>query len=128
MTPVISFAFLDLRQGLVTCGRGVAPGVPEAYTHPCGFNDMMDFINNLIHFVLFFLALPIAAIMVAYAGFLLVTAGEESGHARQKAKNIFTHAVVGLVIAIASWLIIRSVLSIVGYDGAWIGLPKTNVF
>ena len=65
------------------------------------------------------MALPIAAIMIAYAGFLLITAA--GGEQKTKAKNIFFNAVIGLVIAAAAWLIIRTLLLIVGYEGDWIG-------
>jgi hypothetical protein len=51
----------------------------------------------------------------------LVTAGGEAAGARTKAKNIFTNALIGLIIAVAAWLIVRTILSILGYQGAWIG-------
>jgi len=81
----------------------------------------MALINNVINFILYFMAIPIAAIMFAYAGFLMVTAGGEAAGARTKAKSIFTNAVIGLVLAAACWLIIKLVLNVVGYNGAWIG-------
>jgi hypothetical protein len=90
-------------------------------TTPCDFNQLMNLVNTVIHFILFDMAIPIAAIMFAYAGFLLITAGGETAGARTKAKSIFWNAVWGLVIAAAAWLIIRTVLSILGYSGAWIG-------
>lgn len=89
---------------------------------PCNFNALMTLVNNIINFILVYMTVPIAAIMFAYAGFELVTAGGESAHARTKAKSIFTNAVIGLVIAIACWLVVHSILSILGFDGSWIGL------
>ena len=90
--------------------------------NPCDFNAFMALINKVIRFILFALAIPIAAIMFAYAGFLMVTSGG-STEARGKAKKIFTNAAYGLVIAATAWLIVRTILSILGYDGAWIGFP-----
>ena len=89
---------------------------------PCDFNAFMDLINKVIRFILFSLAIPIAAVMFAYAGFLMVTSGG-STEAKGRAKNIFSNAVYGLVIAATAWLIVRTILSILGYDGAWIGFP-----
>ena len=66
--------------------------------------------------------MPIAAIMFTYAGFLLITAGGETASARTKAKNILLHTIGGLVVAVAAWLIIHTILSILGYSGSWIGL------
>jgi hypothetical protein len=62
--------------------------------------------------------------MFAYAGFLLVTAGGEAAGARTKAKSIFTNAVFGLVLAVAAWLIVNTILSILGYTGDWIGFVR----
>jgi len=58
--------------------------------------------------------------MFFYAGLKMVTSGG-SAEARGKAKSIFTNAVLGLAIAVGAWLIIRTILSILGYQGAWIG-------
>jgi len=120
--PAISHAKIDITKGLVTCGRAPGPDVPEAYTKECGFTDVMNLINNVIEFVLFYLAIPICAIMFFYAGLLMITAGEEAASSRTKANHIFTNAAIGLVIAFAAWLIIKTIFSIVEYDGSWIGL------
>lgn len=83
----------------------------------CGFNDFITLINRVISFILFNLAIPISAIMFAYAGFLLVTAG--GAGEKTKAKDIFTNTVTGLVIAAGAWLVINTLLSIVGKPGMW---------
>lgn len=110
--PAVTFG-----AGLVLCGNKDQTA--------CDWNGLMATINGLIHFVLFDMAVPIAAIMFAYAGFKMVTAGGESGEARNKAKSIFTNTLFGLIIAIAAWLIISTLLFILGYDASWIGL-KVN--
>jgi hypothetical protein len=91
------------------------------YQKQCDWNALMSLVNNIINFILYYMAIPIAAIMFAYAGFLMVTAGGEAAGARTKAKGIFTNAVIGLVLAAACWLIIKLILSVTGYNGAWIG-------
>ena len=108
---ILLMPVLSLAQGLV----------PECPAGGCGWNEFMALINKVINFILFYMAVPIAAIMFAYAGFLLVTAGGEVAGARTRAKSIFTNTVLGLVIAVAAWLIISTILSILGYEGAWIG-------
>ncbi|MFA5778280.1 MAG: hypothetical protein WC870_02205 [Candidatus Paceibacterota bacterium] len=117
--PVFSFAQDDSQSdGLVPCGRSDASG---NIANPCDFNDIMALINKVIHFILYFMVIPIAAIMFAYAGVLLITAGGEVAHARTKAKSIFINVLIGLIIAMAAFLIIRTILSILGYEGGWIG-------
>ena len=105
---------------LVPCDNTPDP-TTGVIAHPCDWTALMALVNNIINFIIYFMAIPIAAIMFAYAGFLLLTAGGEAAGARTKAKNIFTNAVIGLVIAVACWLIIKLILSVVGYNGAWIG-------
>jgi len=90
-------------------------------TENCKFNDFLILISDVVKFILFNLAVPIAAIMFFYAGFLMVTAGGESAGARTKAKNIFTNAIIGLALAAGAWVIIHTLLSILGYNGSWIG-------
>ncbi|MFH1201181.1 MAG: hypothetical protein V1484_02580 [bacterium] len=105
----------SLAAGLVPCG-GNSEG-----EGPCDFNQLMNLVNKVIHFILYDMVIPIAAIMFAYAGFLFMTAGAEISSARTKAKSIFFNAVLGLIFAVAAFLIVRTILSILGYQGSWIG-------
>ena len=87
----------------------------------CGFGEFLNLVNRVVSFILFSLVVPIAAIMFFYAGFIMITSGGESADGRTKAKKIFTNAVIGLVLAAAAWLIVNTILSILGYSGTWIG-------
>jgi hypothetical protein len=121
MKKTVNFLFLALI--LIVPGFSLAAGlVPCDTAATCNFTAFMTLVNKVITFILFDLALPIAAIMFAYAGILLITAGGETAHARTKAKKIFINAVIGLILAVACWLIISTILTIMGYNGAWIGL------
>lgn len=104
-------------KSLVPCGHMNSQGV---ITNPCSFKDVLTLINGVIKFILFKLVVPIAAIMFFYAGFELVTSGG-STEKRGKAKSVFTNTVWGLVIAVGAWLIVSTILSILGYEGSWIG-------
>ncbi|MFA6257006.1 MAG: pilin [Candidatus Paceibacterota bacterium] len=100
--------------GLVPC--------TNTLTDPCDFNALMEMVNKIIDFLLFKMFVPIAAIMFAYAGVIMVTSGGEASGERAKAKKIFTNTVLGLIIAVAAWLIISTILTLFGFNGAWIGL------
>lgn len=102
---------------LSTKGEGLSVACPKT---GCGFNELIALVNKVLNFILFYLVIPIAAIMFCYAGFLMVTSGG-SDEARRKAKSIFFGVVIGLVFAAASWLIVHLVLDTLGYDGSWIG-------
>lgn len=99
---------LSLAGGLVTC------------TDNCGWNDLLATVNTVVNFVIFKLAMPISAIMFAYAGFELIASGGSS-EKKEKAKGIFINVVIGIVFAAAAWLIIHTISSILGYNGSWIG-------
>jgi hypothetical protein len=111
--PVFFMPFFVQAANLVPCGTGAEPT-------PCNFPALMVLINRVIHFILFDLSIPLAAILFAYAGFLLITGGS-SEEKRSTAKKIFTNVFFGLVIALAAWLIVETILHALGYEGAWIG-------
>lgn len=115
--------------GLVPCGTVKYETTDKNDPHygqiknPCTFKDIFALVNKVVDFILIDLAVPIAAIMFAYAGFLLLTAGGETGKIG-KAKTIFTNVALGLIFIAAAWLIINTILSILGYkfglDGYWL--------
>ena len=145
LIAIITLPFVSLAQGssLVPCGIEKYPDktfrnssgqivhektdgyddVSRMVIKQCGFDDLLLMVNNLVHFVLFSLALPISAIAFAYAGFLLVTSG---GNAEQKGKaiKVFKNVGIGLVVAAAAWLIVSVLLSVMGFDGSWIGFGR----
>lgn len=93
--------------GLVPCGGYTAEKTPE---EPCNFTFFMQMLNGVITFLLFDLAMPLAALMLAYAGFLYLTSGVKPEQ-REKAKSILGNIIWGLVIALAAWLIVRTILT-----------------
>lgn len=96
-------------QGLVPCGTGK--------TYDCTFDSILALINNIVDFIIKYLALPLAAIAIAVAGFLYLTSAENPGK-RTRAKSIFMNVLIGLLLIGGSYLIIKTVLSILGYTGA----------
>ena len=124
MALVILPSVSSAQAGLVPCGTESYPeGHEDEYEviNPCGYNEIFDLINNVTNFLIFIIALPVAAIMFTYAGFLFAFSGIQP-EARTKAKKIFGQVVFGFILAVGAWLIIHTLLSIVGYNGSWIGL------
>lgn len=96
---------------LVKCGLRDAD---NKVTNPCDFDDVLILINDVIKFILVYMVIPIAAIMFAYAGFMLMTSGG-STERKSKAKSIFINVAIGLIIVVAAFLIVQTVLKIAGY-------------
>jgi hypothetical protein len=81
----------------------------------CGFNDIFQLINNIIKFFLTTILLPIVVLLIAYSGFLFMTsAGNDEK--RTKAKGIFKHIVVGILMILGAWFIVYTVFRAFGYD------------
>ena len=83
--------------------------------NPCNFDHLMALINNLIDFLLKYLATPLAALAICFAGGLLIFSGG-SPESRTKAKKIIKSVIIGYIIALAAWLIVKTILSTLGFD------------
>jgi hypothetical protein len=86
------------------------------FSDPCDFNMVMAFINHTINYLLIYLATPLFAIILMYVGWLFLSdMGNSENHT--KAVNVLKNAVIGYVIALASWIIVKTILSLVGFKG-----------
>lgn len=99
-----SIGYAKTTSGLIPCGN--AAGAGEA----CTFDDLIILAQNVINFLIFKIASPIAAVMFVYAGFLWVTNGGNESQITQ-AKGIFWAVFWGFVIALAAWLTINMVVN-----------------
>lgn len=88
----------------------------KGYANPCDFTYVIKLINNVITFLLFYFATPLAAIAFCYAGFLLITGGNNE-HKRGQAKTIIKNVIIGYIIALAAWLIVKTIFSTLGFKG-----------
>jgi hypothetical protein len=86
--------------GLVPCG---GPG--EA---PCQACHITELINNVVAW-LFVVLSVLAAIMIAVAGFRLVTSGGNAA-AMGKAKDTLTNIIIGFIILMGGWIFIDTVM------------------
>lgn len=85
------------------------------YNHPCGFNDLLVLVQNLITDMVV-LSTLIATAAFAYAGFkLLVSGGNPS--AKDKAKEIFRKVIIGYLWILGAWLIVYTISSVLLNDG-----------
>ncbi len=120
---------LDESSVLIPCGQDKAVKgdkdengnpIPEgAPLHPCNAEHFILMVNRVIEFVLIYLVLPIAAIMFAYAGAKLMFSGGDT-EARSQAKALFWNIVKGVLFIAGAWLIVTTILSVLGYTGSTI--------
>ncbi|OHA59896.1 MAG: hypothetical protein A2589_02545 [Candidatus Vogelbacteria bacterium RIFOXYD1_FULL_46_19] len=88
-------------EGLVKCGRG---------NDQCDFNDLVTLINDVIKFIVVYLAVPLAVVLIVYAGVRMVIYSSNAGE-RTKAKSMIYIVVGGLVIVLAAYLIVKFVVT-----------------
>lgn len=81
----------------------------------CTFTDIFKLINNVLRFMLTTIFIPVFVIVLMYTGYqYLMAQGKPGMHA--KLKNRLWKLVVGFVIVLCAWLIVRTFLSIIGYE------------
>ena len=113
--PLISYA------GLVPCGPGTG-GAP--YCTLCHFFVL---IANIYEFIIKTIVPSLAGLMVAVAGFFYVTAffGEGGANAVGKGGAVLKAAVIGILIAYGSWLIVHTVFFVLGVNPQFLGSWNT---
>ncbi|MDE1919619.1 MAG: hypothetical protein KGH56_02860 [Patescibacteria group bacterium] len=99
------------------------PVIPESYVSsigptqqdtsscPASWGMLIEVINNLISLLLTLAIVFVAPVMIAYSGFLFVV-NPVNPSGKQEAKNILTHTVVGIVVALAGWMIVDMIMAV----------------
>jgi hypothetical protein len=84
----------------------------------CTWPEFIKTINNVISF-LFKLAVTLATISFAYAGWLYLTARGDEGQTK-RARGIFGKVIMGFIIMSVAWLAVKALMSIA--DPSYSGL------
>ncbi len=104
---ILLMPFLVFAEGLVPCDLD------------CGFTDFIQLIQNIINFLMFDVAAPLAAIVFAWAGITMFTAGGSPDKIKQ-ANETFKWVLVGIIITLSAWLIVSAIM------GALLGTEITG--
>lgn len=86
------------------------------FSDPCDFDMVLAIVNKVIDFLLVTIATPLFALILIYVGWIYLSAGGNP-EAVTRAKHIFKNVIIGYIIALASWLIVKTILSVVGFEG-----------
>lgn len=85
------------------------------YKDACDFDALMKLINTVINFLLFVIATPLFALILVYVGWLYISS-MGSPENITKSKTILKNAFLGYVIALAAWLIVKTILVSLGFE------------
>jgi len=93
---------------------GIPTIVPEACqgkdaATKCGICELAKLVRNILNAAIY-LAVIAAAVLFAWTGFKFVSARDNSG-ALTAAKKMFWNVVLGLIIILAAWLIVNTIMS-----------------
>lgn len=75
----------------------------------CGVCDVFKLISNVVRFAAFKLASPLAAVILVYGGFKLITSGGNASE-KEKGMNAIWAAVWGIVITFGAWVIVNAII------------------
>ncbi|HEY9583044.1 MAG TPA: pilin [Candidatus Paceibacterota bacterium] len=104
--------------GLVPCGSG---------TSVCTLKDLGTLLVKIFDFLII-LAVPLAILGIAVGGVMIIMSSANEG-LRTKGKEAISGSVIGLVLAVAAWVIINTILVGLGVDTEVFRNPlKTGIF
>jgi len=90
---------MPVSAALVPCGNG---------DNPCTWNDLFTLANNVINFLIFTLGIPLVTVVIVVSGVQLVWSHNEAAY--KKAKDRLQMALLGLLIMLSAWLIVKAVV------------------
>ncbi len=106
---------MDLVNNFMLAATGIVGNCADP--NNCGLQDFFNLLGRVFNFFIY-LAVPLATLAIGYAGFLYLTSGTNEGN-RSKAKEIIRNAIIGLVIALAAFVIVKSLLALLGADSTF---------
>ncbi len=121
----------------INCNPALAPNyanlpaaekkiIEESYTKrgepfnskPCDIPAFIKFLKNLINYAVG-ISIPLATGFIVYGAFEIMTAGGNSGKV-DSGKKIIYAAVIGVAIAMGSWLIIKAIIGLIPTTATYI--------
>lgn len=99
---IVAIIFLGLTS---FANAGLVPCTGPEGTNPCNLTQLGQMLMNIIR-ELFKIAVVLTGVGFAWAGFLYLTAGGDSGQIK-KAHNVFGKIIIGFLILCCSFLIVN---------------------
>lgn len=117
---IASAVFLAAATMVSAKGPGGALGIPCDGAN-CTLEDVFTLINRLIEFAITHLFFPIFIVAILYVGYTYLTA---SGDPKKVAsvKKMAWHILLGILLVLGAWLIVKTTLDVIGADEAGVFL------
>lgn len=125
ISAVVLFVFLPILadaalvpECLGTKKGGAADGSDDIQVAGyCTICDLFVLIQNILRFAWIYIAMPLAALMLAYGGFMMLVpgvSGEKGAASVSKGKKIITNTLIGIAIVFLAWLGIDTIIKTMG--------------
>ncbi len=124
-TPaIVAAADLDVNPATTSLANGIMPACDPGYSDlkggtigpkglpACGVTQALQLIYNIIKYVTYII-IPIAVLLIGYAGFTIMTSAGEAEKISQ-AKHMIQLLAIGIAIILLSTLIVQYVFKAVG--------------
>lgn len=112
--PLLAFFFAILFSFPLAAHAGIpffGPIIPAAYNVcAASWGMLITVINNIISLLITLAIVFVAPLMIAWAGFLYVV-NPVSPEGIKKAKGILWNTVIGIVLALAGWMIVAAIMA-----------------
>jgi len=115
-TNLVTAAFVT--DPIVPCGTGTNP-------ESCTLCHLWELASNIINFLSFNLAIPMAVLLFVAAGIIFLISGGNQEKVTL-ARSIYNNTVIGLFIIFTSWLLIDTLLKSIAigtFSGSWNVFP-----
>ncbi len=121
---LLFFSFAaSIHAGLVPCGLSEDdPEQPGDQTVPCQLCHFFVMLDGIIDFLLIKIVPSLAALMIAIGGGMYIVS-QGNPEMLGRAKKLFTAVVIGLLIIYGAWLIVNTLLMMIGV-AEWTGLKE----
>ena len=104
----LGFVFaVDVIQAQADSGSGTV-----TLENPLSYNTPQELVGGIISYLMGLVGILAVAALV-YGGIMYMTSGGSEERVKQ-AKNIITYAIIGLVVAVLSYIIVNTVIQAIG--------------
>lgn len=110
---------------LVPCGDGERDADGAVTDEDmCKIGDLFLLVQNIINWLLIIM-IPLATLSIGIAGAMLIISGGNDER-RSQAKDIIKYAVMGLVLALAAWIVVKSLVGFLLDPASGVVVPLEN--
>jgi len=107
--PVVTWAQVGIPCGVDLNADNVIKNIPGVIKEECDFDSIIQLVNNIIKFLIFSVAVPLAAIGFMVMGAkMIIYSNKES--AKTEAKEGIWLIIKGFLIMLAAYVVIKTIL------------------